>query len=245
MKKFIAAIIAFVSIISLALPIAGLYGLIPFPVPSAVAATTPAESPKPEVTANPVELTEEDKAAMEKQLNTLFIPMSQIIAQAKFDAKVDMTLATDTNPLGEKKFKDNECVLRYPAGVAVAQALSQAQQGGYEVTLRDCYHASSISKELNTLLPELYPDGENSSYSKALTVDLSLSKDGKSLDMGSEYNVLPTGDLTDEQKANQKILADLFAGTNMTQDEKAWWRFTLQSLNSSDNPDIKALDLPV
>ncbi len=162
---------------------------------------------------------------------------------------LDIKYATRDNFTGEKLYPVARCLLR----PAVADMLVRAQHyldahhPDYVLLLKDCYRPESIQRRMWQVVAGTPMQGyvanpsskTGSVHNYGAAVDLTLSKDGHEVDMGTPYDHLGVlaqpryeerfvgeGKLTSQQVANRKVLRDAMVqggGFKMIRNE--WWHF--------------------
>ena len=96
-----------------------------------------------------------------------------------------------------------------------------------------------LGQNLNKFLLLFVEDyiAKRSGHSKGSTVDVTIidGNTGKPLDMGSEFDFFGKAswtnyqDITDEQKANRKLLLEVMTKYGFVNFYKEWWHYTLKN----------------
>lgn len=149
------------------------------------------------------------------------------------------------------------CILTRPAAFALKKVQEALKKDDMSLKVFDAYrpqqavnHFSKWAKDVNDTLmkQQFYPkvdkrnlfrDGyiaSKSRHSSGSTIDLTIVdlKTGKELDMGTPYDYFGEAswylheDLTEEQKANRKLLHNIMNTHGFRHYPKEWWHFTLR-----------------
>lgn len=179
----------------------------PTPTPTPVAAITP--SPSPAVDG----LTE-------------VLPSSAIA--------LDMKYATADNFLGQKVYDSARCFLRPKTAERLQNAAQAAQAKGYQLKIFDCYRPLSIQKKMWALhpgSPYIADPAKGSKHNRGGAVDLTLSKDGVEVDMGTPFDDFSEkshpdySGVSEGVQANRKLLAEIMQGAGFIPISVEWWHF--------------------
>ena len=153
------------------------------------------------------------------------------------DLKVDLKYATEDNYTGEVIYDFDEPYLRYGTVKKLAAAKEQLRLQGYDLVVWDAYRPASAQFRLF----DAHPDGAyvanpygggHSSHSSGGTVDVTLMKDGKLVEMPSEMDEFsPLGDrdyrdVSAEAAANARLLEKIMTENGFTGYFGEWWHYT-------------------
>lgn len=191
-------------------------------------------------------------------------------------AKIDASIEQDPKYFGSDNFMGRpirgynarEIWLTLEAVVALSVAQEMANEEGYSILVYDGYRpqravdhfvewGADLSDSLNKALyyplvpkEELFDRGyisSKSGHSRGSTTDLTLTKDGIPLDMGTPFdyfdelshteNPLVTG----QAMVNRMILKSIMERAGFTNYENEWWHYTLKD---EPFPDTY-FDLPI
>lgn len=191
-------------------------------------------------------------------------------------AKIDASIEQDPKYFGSDNFMGRpirgynarEIWLTLEAAVALSVAQEMANEEGYSILVYDGYRpqravdhfvewGADLSDSLNKALyyplvpkEELFDRGyisSKSGHSRGSTTDLTLTKDGIPLDMGTPFdyfdelshteNPLVTG----QAMVNRMILKSIMERAGFTNYENEWWHYTLKD---EPFPDTY-FDLPI
>jgi len=189
---------------------------------------------------------------------------------------VDETIEQDPRYAGSDNFMGRsirgyetaEVMLTSQAAEALSRAQSSAQAQGYSLLVFDGYRpqravdhfvdwGADLTDTLNkaTYYPnvpkaELFERGyiaERSGHSRGSTVDLTLTRDGLPLDMGTPFDYFDelshteNPDIAPEAMANRMLLRDIMTEAGFRNYVNEWWHYTL---NDEPYPDTY-FDLPI
>ncbi len=152
---------------------------------------------------------------------------------------LDLRYATANNFVKEKMYACGRCFFR----VAVAKALVKANQvlkkQGYALKMYDCYRPRPIQWKLWEKVPDpryVADPRKGSMHNRGMAADLTIvDKDGKELDMGTEfdyfgekayhaYTKLPKAVLD-----NRKLLKNTMASVGMKFTTTEWWHYSYRA----------------
>ncbi|PKQ45612.1 M15 family metallopeptidase [Confluentibacter flavum] len=163
-----------------------------------------------------------------------------------------------------KGYLTNELILTKQTAFALKQVQEELQNKNLCLKVYDGYrpqravdHFMGWAKNLNDTVNKkaFYPNVDKmnlfvedyiaakSGHSKGSTVDLTIidANTSKPLDMGSEYDFFGKEswtdykDITEEQKANRKLLLKVMTKHGFVNFYKEWWHFTLKDEPFPDN----------
>ncbi len=147
------------------------------------------------------------------------------------------------------------CLLTRQAAAALALVQRDLSARNLGLKVFDCYRPTRAVAHFvrwardpdNSTKAEFYPDidkralfregfiASRSGHSRGSTVDLTLVRlpGGEELDMGTHFDLLSyrssdRGQVTPEQRANRKLLADAMRARGFMPYDKEWWHFTLR-----------------
>ena len=147
-------------------------------------------------------------------------------------AELDIRYATENNFTGIKLYKQPIAWLRQEPAEQFKKAADKFHNMGFRVVIFDAYRPVSVQAILRR-----YCDDDDyvetvSNHSRGITVDITLAYSGGSyLDMGTDYDDFTerawpgSSEVTDEQLANRKMLAEIMSEFGFTQYPHEWWHF--------------------
>lgn len=146
----------------------------------------------------------------------------------------------------------NRCYLRPKVAALLQSAAINLQKIDRTLSLYlyDCYRPVYVQERMFQIVanpvwvarpkPPLY-----GGHNRAIAIDLSISRNGIPVDMGSGFDEFTpksnydTPGLSSEQRANRKLLRDIMVGVGFKSYQDEWWHF-FASL-----PDEEAFNLPL
>ena len=180
---------------------------------------------------------------------------------------IDRTIRQDMRYAGADNFTHRpvpgyraaECILTEPAAQALAAAQSELGAGGLGLMVYDCYRPAKAVRSFvawasrkgpadpghnphvarDRLLAEGYI-GRKSSHSAGSTVDLTLIRNGKPLDMGTGFDFFDPLAFTDARaisaaaRTNRKRLVAIMKAHGFANYRREWWHFTYTGQPSAD-----------
>jgi zinc D-Ala-D-Ala dipeptidase len=153
--------------------------------------------------------------------------------------KTDMRYATTNNFTKAKMYDCARCFLRPEAAKAVAKAHKVLKTKGYGgLKMFDCYRPRPYQQRLWDKVPDphyVMPPWKGSEHSRGLAVDLTIvDKNGKELDMGTEFDNFTVRAHTDnlnlpkEVLENRQILRGVLQAVGFKGIRTEWWHFSYQ-----------------
>lgn len=157
---------------------------------------------------------------------------------------VEMRYSTTSNFLGRRVsgYAANLCYLTQKAAMALVKVQKQLATQGLSLLVLDCYRPERAVREFvqwakasNEKLLEQGYIADQSGHSRGSTVDLTLSKAGKPVDMGTEFDFFGEKAHTNNQgisleaQKNRQILKAAMEKNGFINYAKEWWHYTLKS----------------
>lgn len=151
------------------------------------------------------------------------------------DLRVDMAYAGENNFTGERLYPCNKCFLRYEVARALHQAQIMLRKNQMSLKLLDCYRPFSVQATLFEKFPVTGyvadPVG-GSAHNRGSAVDLTIiDKNGKALDMGTEFDELSVKSnhnypfFSDTILKNRLFLKELMLSCNFVAIRSEWWHY--------------------
>ena len=170
--------------------------------------------------------------------------------------EVDVRYATAHNLAGHPLagYRAEKAIATVEAAEALRKAFALAQQLGYGMLIYDAYRPQkavddfvrwSEQPEDGMTKAEFYPALEKtqlfplgyiarkSGHSRGSTIDLTLTRDGKPVDMGGGFDLMDERShhnapgLTDEQEKYRRVLCAIMAYAGFAPYECEWWHYRL------------------
>lgn len=182
-----------------------------------------------------------------------FVDIKEVIA----DIKTDVRYYSDYNFVGCRVdgYNASKIYMTKEAAKSLKKVSDELSSMGYGLLIYDAYrplkavkHFVRWAKDIEDIkMKEIfYPNvdkkdlfrlgyiAEYSSHCKGSTVDLTITKDGKELDMGGYFDYFGGSsasdykDLSEEQLNNRKLLKDIMCKYGFGPIDSEWWHFTLR-----------------
>jgi D-alanyl-D-alanine dipeptidase len=155
------------------------------------------------------------------------------------DFVYNMKYATADNFLKSKVYDCEACYLRYKTVKALLNANEKFLKKGFRIMLFDCYRPLAIQKKMWEIVsnPNYVADPKKGSiHNRGGAVDITLvDLQGKELDMGTPFDFFGIEashnfeQLSDEVKANRKLLRKIMTQNNFKIFESEWWHYNLKN----------------
>ncbi|MEL6986596.1 MAG: D-alanyl-D-alanine dipeptidase [Bacteroidota bacterium] len=154
---------------------------------------------------------------------------------------LDIRYATENNFVGEQIYECGKCLLRKEAAISLLKVHEKFKALGYHIKLFDCYRPHPAQQKLWDKVPNasyVTPPWKGSNHNKGLAVDLTLvDKNGKALDMGTEYDYFGKEAHHDHLDLDQKILDNRVLLKSILKEEgftsirTEWWHYNYYGVN--------------
>ncbi len=158
------------------------------------------------------------------------------IIPEEYDVVIELAYATSNNFTGKPVYRANACYLNEEAARFLKKAVELANNMGYGIKIFDAYRPTEAQFKLWEHTPDpsfLANPWTGSPHSRGAAIDLTLTKDGKEIDMGTAFDDFTprsyhtSTDISPEAQANRKLLIGIMtvAGWDFYQNE--WWHYQL------------------
>ncbi len=183
-----------------------------------------------------------------------FVDVQELIP----DAEMEIRYATDHNLTGHPLagYKASKALMTVEGAAALAKAAEKLRAMGYGIRIYDAYRPQKAVTDFVTwsgeaengeTKEEFYPELEKSDlfplgyiarksgHSRGSTVDLTLTRDGSPLDMGTNFDRMSemshhgAAGLTEMQNANRALLRGVMAWAGFAPYENEWWHYRLMN----------------
>jgi D-alanyl-D-alanine dipeptidase len=163
------------------------------------------------------------------------------------DAIVDLRYATPDNFVGEQLYPaDARCLVDQAMAAGLKTAADALRSYGDVLVFWDCYRPHEVQIRMYDAVSEpgwvSRPGPYAHSHEAGLSVDVTLSRNGKLLDMGTGFdeftpraNAYATEGVSSAAQANRARLRDAMAAGGFTVYKGEWWHFDAPGAYS-DNP---------
>ena len=148
---------------------------------------------------------------------------------------INMAYSEENNFTGERLYTCNKCFLRYEVARALKQVQIVLEKKQMSLKLFDCYRPRSVQAIMFKKFPVSGYVADSiggSVHNRASAVDLTiLDKNGKALDMGTEFDELSIKSnhtylyFSDTILKNRLFLKELMISCNFTPIRSEWWHY--------------------
>ncbi len=158
------------------------------------------------------------------------------ITRIDFSVELDIRYASENNFTGKVIYKNDICYLYKEAAEKLSKAIYLASNIGYGIKIFDGYRPTEAQYILWNHTPDpdfLAPPDKGSPHSRGVAVDLTLTKSGVELDMGTEFDEFtPLShhaniDISKEAQINRTILLGIMTAAGWDNYMKEWWHYQL------------------
>jgi D-alanyl-D-alanine dipeptidase len=167
------------------------------------------------------------------------------------DAVIDLRYATPNNFVGMQLYPaDARCLVDESMAAGLATTADTLRPGGDVLVFWDCYRPHDVQVQMYDAVPEpgwvARPGPYAHSHEAGLSVDVTLSRDGELVDMGTGFdefapraNAYATDGVSPAAQVNRARLRDAMAAGGFTAYKGEWWHFDAPGANA-DNPILDA-----
>ncbi|KUH99642.1 D-alanyl-D-alanine dipeptidase [Mycolicibacterium acapulense] len=153
------------------------------------------------------------------------------------DAVIDLRYVTADNFVGEQLYPaDARCLVDESMAPGLAAAADALRPGGEVLVFWDCYRPHDVQVRMFEAVSDpgwvARPGPYASSHEAALSVDVTLSRDGTLVEMGTGFDeftarakAYATDGVSAAAQANRKRLRDAMAAGGLTVYTGEWWHF--------------------
>jgi zinc D-Ala-D-Ala dipeptidase len=182
-------------------------------------------------------------AEVKKRIKTAkAIPKKEFsnIADLASDIKIDIRYATKNNFTKAQIYDCPKCLLRPAAATALVKVHEALKKQGYGgLKMFDCYRPRPYQQRLWDKVPNpdyVTPPAKGSMHSRGAAVDLTVvDKNGKELDMGTEYDFFGEKahfdhlDLPEKVLTNRRMLRSAMEAAGFEGIRTEWWHFSYRT----------------
>ena len=165
------------------------------------------------------------------------------------DFVYDMKYATPDNFLKSKVYDCPVCYLRLKTVKSLIEANQRFIKKGYRIKIFDCYRPLDIQKKMWGIVPNpeyVANPKKGSIHNRGGAVDITLvDASGKELDMGTTFDFFGIEashdyeNLSDEIKANRKLLKNTMIKSDFRILESEWWHYNLKNSKKDNLSNFK------
>lgn len=160
------------------------------------------------------------------------------------DAVIDLRYATADNFVGEQLYPAGaRCLVHESMAPGLAAAADTLRPGGEVLVFWDCYRPHDVQVRMFEAVPDpswvARPGNYARSHEAALSVDVTLARDGSLVDMGTGFDdfssrahAYATEGVTPAARANRARLRDAMAAGGLAVYDGEWWHFDAPGANT-------------
>jgi len=153
------------------------------------------------------------------------------------DAVIDLRYATANNFVGVPLYPASaRCLVHESLTPGLATAAAALRTDGLTLVFWDCYRPHSVQVRMFQAVPDpawvAQPGPYSRSHETGRSVDVTLARDGRLLDMGTDFDdftpratAFATDGVTAAQQANRARLREAMAAGGLTVYAGEWWHF--------------------
>jgi len=153
------------------------------------------------------------------------------------DAVIDLRYATANNFVGVPLYPASaRCLVHESLTPGLATAAAALRTDGLTLVFWDCYRPHSVQVRMFQAVPDpawvAQPGPYSRSHETGRSVDVTLARDGRMLDMGTDFDdftpratAFATDGVTAAQQANRARLREAMAAGGLTVYAGEWWHF--------------------
>lgn len=153
------------------------------------------------------------------------------------DAVVDLRYATADNFVGVPLYPaDARCLVHESLGPGLTAAAAQLRSQGYTLVFWDCYRPHEVQVRMFNAVPDpawvAEPGDYARSHEAARSVDVTLAKGGRLIDMGTDFDdfspratAYATDGVSAAQQANRALLRNAMGAGGLAVYSGEWWHF--------------------
>ena len=185
----------------------------------------------------------------EPKLNTIADSTFVNLSTYSSDFVYDMKYATSDNFLKSKVYDCPVCYLRLKTVKSLIEANQRFIKKGYRIKIFDCYRPLDIQKKMWAIVsnPEYVANPKKGSiHNRGGAVDITLvDASGKELNMGTAFDFFGIEashdyeNLSDEIKANRKLLKSTMIKSDFRILESEWWHYNLKNSKKDNLSNFK------
>ncbi|MBY0280724.1 MAG: D-alanyl-D-alanine dipeptidase [Alphaproteobacteria bacterium] len=162
------------------------------------------------------------------------------ITEQSHDVLIDLRYGTLDNFTHKKIYDKSLCFLHNDAKVCFEKAIALAAQQGLCFKIFDAYRPQLAQEKLWEICPDpmyVAPPTSGSNHTRGVAIDLTLTKDGVELNMGTPFDDFTEqshhgANLSKQESENRYLLLGIMmsAGWDFYQNE--WWHYQLFNAKS-------------
>tara|TARA_B100000686_G_C16602977_1_gene869643 strand:+ start:573 stop:1121 length:549 start_codon:yes stop_codon:yes gene_type:complete len=158
------------------------------------------------------------------------------ITEKKYSVTIELAYASKNNFTKKKIYKNAKCFIHKSAEPFLVSAINIAQKLGYKIKIYDAFRPTEAQKILWDFHPDknfITPPSIGSPHSRGIAIDLTLMKNSKILDMGTNFDYLHKesyhGDsnISLAAQKNRIILLGIMTTAGWDFYKNEWWHYQL------------------
>ena len=158
------------------------------------------------------------------------------VNQNQLDVDIDLRYASKNNFTGDKIYFSESCFLHKIAYEHLCKAVDIAKKIGFKIKIFDAYRPTYVQKKLWETLPDpsfIAPPKKGSPHSRGVAIDLTLLKNGREVDMGTEFDEFSklsyhgSLDISKAAYHNRLILLGIMTDSGWDFYRNEWWHYQL------------------
>ena len=158
------------------------------------------------------------------------------ITPPEFAVELEIAYASANNFTGKPVYKKPDAYLHPAAAELLQNAIKLASAAGFGVKIFDAYRPTEAQWKLWEHTPDphfLAHPASGSAHSRGVAVDLTLTQNGKELDMGTAFDAFTpksfhsNTEISAEAQINRKILLGIMTAAGWDYYENEWWHYQL------------------
>ncbi len=160
------------------------------------------------------------------------------------DAVIDLRYATADNFVREQLYPaDARCLVHESMAPGLAAVADTLRPGGEVLVFWDCYRPHAVQVRMFETVPDprwvARPGADARSHEAALSVDVTLARDGAVVDMGTGFDDFTSRarayafeGVSPAARANRARLRDAMAAGGLAVYDGEWWHFDAPGANA-------------
>ena len=158
------------------------------------------------------------------------------VNQNQLDVDIDLRYASKNNFTGNKIYFSESCFLHKIAYEHLCKAVDIAKKIGFKIKIFDAYRPTYVQKKIvgNPTRSKFYCSSKKGSpHSRGVAIDLTLLKNGREVDMGTEFDEFSklsyhgSLDISKAAYHNRLILLGIMTDSGWDFYRNEWWHYQL------------------
>ena len=167
------------------------------------------------------------------------------ITEKKYNVSIELSYATKNNFTKKIIYNEAKCYIHKDTEPYLINAINIAKNLGYRIKIYDAYRPTEAQELLWEACPDktfITPPNIGSPHSRGIAIDLTLMKNNKIIDMGTDFDLLQNtsfhGNTTISPLAqkNRILLLGIMSTAGWDFYKNEWWHYQL--FNSKNWPLI-------